>query len=237
MPTGRKHSSGGGGEQLHTRVANALGAAIVAGRYAARDRLPGEMAAAREFAVSRPAYREAIRMLASKGLIESRPKAGTHVCDRSRWNLLDPDVLRWLLAEDTGGAAHELLELRAMLEPAAAAAAAERREEADLVAMRSALAEMAQSEPDSPTGQAADRRFHEAMFAATGNAFVARLASIVAASVDFVAEYKRERRVDRDPRPDHEALYQAIAHRQPGEARAIMASLLQHADADLGHHG
>lgn len=39
--------------------------------------------------------REAIKVLAAKGLVESRPKTGTRVRPRQAWNLLDPDVLAW----------------------------------------------------------------------------------------------------------------------------------------------
>lgn len=234
MATGKAAGRTVPGEQLHTAVANELGRQIVAGAYAAGDRLPGEMAAGARFGVSRPAYREAIRMLAAKGLVESRPKAGTHVCRRDCWNLLDPDVLHWLLSSDGGRSARQLLELRAMLEPAAASVAAVRRGPADLAAMSAALVAMAATEPDSPGGQEADRRFHEAMFAATSNDLVARLAQLVATSVDFVAEYKRERHVDRDPRPDHEALYAAIAGQKADEAYAIMQNLLKHAEVDIG---
>ena len=47
--------------------------------------LSGEIAFSEQLKVSRTAYREAIRMLAAKGLVESRPKAGTRVSDRRRW--------------------------------------------------------------------------------------------------------------------------------------------------------
>ena len=72
-----------------------LGEAIVSGRYAPGDVLNNEIDASEQLNVSRSAYREAIRILAAKGLVESRPKTGTRVLPRNRWNLLDPDVLAW----------------------------------------------------------------------------------------------------------------------------------------------
>ena len=45
--------------------------------------------------MSRTVVREAIKVLAAKGLVESRPKVGTFVRPRRDWNLLDPDVLAW----------------------------------------------------------------------------------------------------------------------------------------------
>lgn len=220
-------------ERLHHMVAREIGIAIVTGASAAGDLLPGEIVASKQLKISRPVYREAIRTLAAKGLVQGRPKAGTRVCERSRWNLLDPDVLEWMLGNGPSERfLRELFELRMIIEPAAAALSAETRDEAHLQAMAAALEGMGSSEADSPAGQAADRRFHEALFAATGNEILIRLTSIVAASVDFIAEYKRERHVRRDPMPDHAALYDAIAQREPDAARQIMRGLLLHARAD-----
>ena len=64
--------------------------------------------------------REAIQVLTAKGLVESRPKAGTRVLPRNRWNLLDPDVLAWAFAgEPDIQFVRDLFELRAIVEPAA----------------------------------------------------------------------------------------------------------------------
>jgi DNA-binding FadR family transcriptional regulator len=42
--------------------------------------------------VSRTVAREAIKVLAAKGLVVSRQKVGTRVLPRDQWNLFDPDV-------------------------------------------------------------------------------------------------------------------------------------------------
>ncbi len=81
-----------------------------------------------DFGVSRTAYREAVRMLIAKGLVESRPHLGTHVTDRRRWQILDPDVLRWAFHSGPSlSFIQELFELRGILEPHAAELAARRR--------------------------------------------------------------------------------------------------------------
>ena len=78
------------------------------GHHQPGDVLDSEVIASDRLHVSRTAYREALRMLAAKGLVESRPKTGTRVSQRSKWHLLDPDVLSWIFEfepddEDTGG--------------------------------------------------------------------------------------------------------------------------------------
>jgi DNA-binding FadR family transcriptional regulator len=49
------------------------------------------------FQISRTSLREAMKILSAKGIVETRRKRGTILRQRSDWNLLDPDVIRWLL--------------------------------------------------------------------------------------------------------------------------------------------
>jgi len=64
-------------------------------------------------------------MLTTKGLLVARPRSGTTVQPEDRWNLLDPDVLRWMLERNFS---IELLvdftEVRLAIEPRAAGMAA-----------------------------------------------------------------------------------------------------------------
>jgi hypothetical protein len=76
------------------------GHAIVSGQIAPGEKLTGEIANAEALDVSRSAYREAVQVLTAKGLVESRPKAGTRVLPRSRWNILDPQVLAWAFSAE-----------------------------------------------------------------------------------------------------------------------------------------
>src|SRR5437762_3646065 len=118
----------GTGRRLHGAIARKLGADILSGDYAAGETLPTEAMATETLGVSRAAYREAIQTLIAKGLVESRPKAGTRVLPRDRWNLLDPDVLACAFArEPDHGLIASLFELRGIVEPAHAARAAARR--------------------------------------------------------------------------------------------------------------
>jgi DNA-binding FadR family transcriptional regulator len=81
--------------RLHGTIARKLGISIVSGRVKPGELLNGEIASSEQFEVSRTAYREAVRILAAKGLVDARPKVGTRVTAQSQWNLLDPDVLDW----------------------------------------------------------------------------------------------------------------------------------------------
>src|SRR3546814_8055141 len=108
---------------------------------------PGEIEYAEQIGISRSALREAFRTLSAKGLVDSRPKAGTRVSPRRQWSLLDPDLLAWQFeAEPSLKFLHDLFELRMIVEPSAAELAAERRTEDQVQAMRSALDAMARED-------------------------------------------------------------------------------------------
>ena len=84
---------------LPEQVATVLGQRIVQGLYAPGDILPGTDELIGEFGVSRPVIREAMKILHSKGLVESRQKVGTWARARQHWAMLDRDVLGWQLAD------------------------------------------------------------------------------------------------------------------------------------------
>ena len=108
--------------------------------------------------MSRTAYREAIRILSAKGLIHSQPRTGTRVSEISAWHLLDPDVLQWMfVGVPKPDVLHGLFELRTMVEPAAAALAAKRRQQSHLIDMRRALDAMTRHTLHKPAGREADK--------------------------------------------------------------------------------
>src|ERR1700689_2122244 len=86
--------------RIPAKIARDLGVKIVSGRIKPGSILDGEVAASGRRKVSRSAYREAVRILVAKGLVESRPKIGTRVSALDKWNLLDPDVLAWMFARE-----------------------------------------------------------------------------------------------------------------------------------------
>jgi len=218
-----------GSRRIHGSIAHDLGVAIVTGQYRQGDVLPGEIEFSEQLQVSRTAYREAVRILAAKGLVESRPKTGTRVTDRRRWNLLDPDVLAWTFeSEPSQDFIRDLFELRMIVEPAAAELAARRRDGQDLARMGHALEEMARHGLADEAGRAADRLFHHSILEATRNAPLMSLSSSIEAAVGWTTVFKqRKRKLPRDPVPDHRRLFDAIANADPEAARTAMVELVR----------
>jgi DNA-binding FadR family transcriptional regulator len=214
---------------IHTRIADQIGSAILCGQRAVGSLLPKETEARADFGISRTTYREAVRMLAAKGLVESRPKVGTHVTHRRRWQMLDPDVLRWAFhGEPSLTFIHELFELRGILEPHAAELAARRRTGEQLAIMGHALEEMARHGLATAEGRAADQRFHEEILVATGNQALMTLAASICAAIHWTTVFKhRSADTPRDPMPDHRKLYAAIVDGDAARAADAARELLQ----------
>jgi DNA-binding FadR family transcriptional regulator len=220
-PAKRVREPRGTGRRLYGAIAHKLGAAILAGEYSPGDVLSGEIVFSELLDVSRSAYREAIQVLAAKGLVESRPKAGTRVLPRNRWNLLDPEVLGWAFAGQPDIAfVRSLFELRAIV--------AERRDKAALKTMREALAGMTRHTLASEAGRMADRDFHNAILHATGNDALIVLSASVCAAVSWTTQFKhRQRDLPRNPIPDHRRVLDAIAASDPAAASEAMRLLVE----------
>ena len=76
------------------------------------------------------------------------------------------------------------------------------------------------------------------LFAATDNEFIVSLSSGVTAGVAALNDYKeRVQPLTRDPAPDHERIYDAVAAKDANGARDAMATLLRLAIADTPMQG
>lgn len=215
--------------RLHGTIAHDLGIAITGGKYQPGDLLVGEIASSEKLEVSRTAYREAVRILAAKGLVESKPKVGTKVSPKSKWHMLDPDVLAWAFeSEPDLDLLESLFELRNIVESAAAALAATRRTTAHLDAMRDAIERMSRHTLATEEGRQGDQDFHATLLQATGNPYITSLTTGVNAAVNTTTMFKqRERPLPRDPVPDHLRVFQAIADRDAVRAQHEMSVLIQ----------
>lgn len=214
--------------RLHGTVARELGIRIVSGVLAPGEILEGEIAASVQFNVSRTAYREAIRILAAKGLVHSRPKIGTQVSPRREWHLLDPDVLSWMfVGEPDEGLIESLFELRRIVEPDAARLAAVRRTDDQLARMKAGLDGVAQHGFATEIGRRCDEAFHSALLEASGNDFIVSLTSGVATAIAVTTAFKQHRLpAPHDALPVHLAVYEAIAAGDAQRAHDAMAKLV-----------
>src|SRR3954453_21356557 len=82
--------------RLHQQVVRVIALRILRSGAQGDPGLPTEIELSQELNVSRNVVREAAKVLASKGLIEIRPKTGMRIRPRRDWNVFDSDMLGWL---------------------------------------------------------------------------------------------------------------------------------------------
>lgn len=217
---------------LHGRLVHDIGVRIVRGQLSPGDVID-TAATEEEHGVSRTVVREAIRVLAAKGLVDALPKRGTIVRAPTGWNLLDPDVLAWKFAEAPDvGTLRALHEVRLIFEPAGARLAAARADQTDLAAITAAMAAMREHHGDVEAVIVDDIRLHRAILAATHNLLMPAFESLIEAGLRarnriMLARVSTPSYLDR-----HAAVVQAIADRDGDAAETAMRRLLEDAAAD-----
>jgi GntR family transcriptional regulator, galactonate operon transcriptional repressor len=166
---------------IQGRLIRALGHDIVRGVHAPGTLLPREVELMAAHGASRTSVREAIKVLSAKGLVETRQKVGTRVRERDQWNIFDADVLDWHMLEEVDhDILRDLIEMRQLVEPAAARFAAARATLDDLGRIAEACEAMRGALGDMAAYAKADVGFHMAVLAASHNALLRRFAHIVA---------------------------------------------------------
>jgi DNA-binding FadR family transcriptional regulator len=220
------------GGPVHASVASEIGLRIVRGDYPPGTILPNEAEWSSIFGVSRSVVREAVKMLSAKGLLASRPKIGSWVEARERWNLLDRDVLAWYAGlPDRMLFLRTVQEFRYIIEPEAAALAATRRTDEQMSAISRACAEMGTAA--SLTERAgADARFHIAILRAAGNDLLVPLGALINSALDALfVHVTREMNNLRYAQELHEDIETCIRLRRPEAARKAVRRLLADTDA------
>jgi GntR family galactonate operon transcriptional repressor len=215
---------------LFGQLVHELGRQIVGGGFAPGAALPNEDELIARFCVSRTTFREAMKTLASKGLVEIRTKTGTRVRPRELWHHTDPEVLVWHY--ETGPTAAflvDLVDLRRALEPAAAARAAERASDQEIQAIATAFQAMSVTTDDLVAHAEADRQFHSAIFAATHNLIFGRLIDVIAIAIHanaIIAPVSAPEGYRRSL-PYHLAVLDAIRAHDPAAAALAVERLLE----------
>lgn len=224
--------SGGNPDSLFSQVAERIAIAIVSGEVAAGALIPNEDAVVGNASVSRSVYREAVKFLSGKGLIDARPKSGTRAAPVSQWNLLDPDVLRWSLSAGANEKfIHDLYELRGFIEPNVARLAAQRRTAEQARNLRETYESMAVSMPGTPNNIRYDLRFHELLIEACGNDALMRLKGVVMTTLVWALRLQ-EGKTFEDYIPalaDHKRVMEAVENGEGDRAHAVMSVLVHDA--------
>lgn len=212
----------------HGSIVDALGTEICGVLPAGALLNPDDLGV--RFAASRPAIREALRVLGAKGLVEPKRGRGTITLPPQCWNLLDPDVVRWRLrSPDRIGQLKEMLELRSAFEPEASALAAVAATPDQITELLSCAAQLwGLGHRDDPVAFIeADAAFHRLLLTASGNRILAQFAPVVEAILrGRLAEGLTPSLPAEGALDQHLALAGAIGRRDAEEARRLSRELV-----------
>ena len=217
---------------LHGSLLKALGSEIVSGGYPVGQVITLDGVSA-QHGVSRSVVREAVRVLESMGMVESRRRVGITIQPADKWNVFDPLLIRWRL--ESGDRAAQLLslsELRRGFEPAAAALAARRANPHHCRIMAAAVSDMVVHgrSGDLDAYLLADKIFHQTMLEASGNEMFRALNGVVA---EVLAGRTHHGMMPDIPNPAaielHDEVARAIRMRDEGAAERAMRAIIDEA--------
>lgn len=220
---------------LYNRIVDEIKSALADGKLRPGDKLPPEREMCLQLGVSRTSLREAMKILAGKGIVIIRHGQGIFVADVNPKQLLD-DLGRLLLRDQAP--IPDLFEIRRLLETAAAGWAAERASAAQLEALTQVVSEAragSESGKFTPVNyERYDHRFHSLLAEATGNAVLVRVMDNL---MDLLRQ-GRQSSLGIDGRPqqsitDHERILESVLQRDPGAARAAMFQHLDGVEASI----
>jgi DNA-binding FadR family transcriptional regulator len=223
-----KSKSGG---KLHSRIAREIGERILGGEFAPGTLLPNEAEWGKIFNASRTVVREAIKSLSAKGLISSRPKVGSRVEPKMRWNLLDRDVLAWhRSATDRKAFLISTQEFRRIVEPGIAELAAKKRTTKQIDQLVAALDDMREAKTHAEMVEA-DVNFHEVLLSASNNDLLIPFSILIDETLANLFDFTTQRNPRyRQAIKLHEAIARAVIAGDAASARKAMLALLDDTD-------
>jgi GntR family transcriptional regulator, transcriptional repressor for pyruvate dehydrogenase complex len=213
---------------LHQQVAASLRALIIEGKLQRGDALPPERELAKQFGVSRATVREALRVLQLWGLVEARQGGGNYVRAPSLEHIVGPLST---IIEGNRELQDELMDARAIFEPAVCWLAAQRRTESDLAAIEAIVERQRQRVEQGELAVEEDSAFHLALAEATHNRVVPRLIQTIN---DLLLESRlRSLQTPDRPRRSLEGHVRIVAALRAGDAEAARRAMREHI-AEIG---
>lgn len=222
-------------ERLYVRVANRIAELVVRGEVAAGQKLPSERDLAGMLKVSRPTIREAMIALEVSGFIEVRTGSGIYVKQE-----IKPELGVEELVKDEGVGPFDILELRLMVEPEAAALAAERMTDQQIETLSEIVDEMSALDQNAAIEEV-DQKFHTYIARGTEN-------TAISSTIEWLWRLRRQSElsrgfhrmiIDEGVYPvieEHRAVVDGIKSRKPAAARKAMQAHLKAATKAAATH-
>lgn len=206
---------------LPEQVAERITQLIMEDAYRSGHKLPNEYVLAERLGVGRSTVREAIKILASRNILEVRHGSGTFVCE-STGMVEDPLGFRFI--RDKRRLALDLCEIRLMVEPPLAAAAAANASERDIRELERLNQLVAEQFNTGIDHSDADVALHKCIAESSGNLIAPGIVGIISTAIPLFV-HVTGRRLKEETISTHGRVVAAIGKRN---ARAAQKAMREH---------
>jgi DNA-binding FadR family transcriptional regulator len=209
-------------EHIADKVVDRLVTAVALGVYVPSQQLPSERELASTLGVSRTTVRDALKRLTETGYLEVRRGRNGGYFVLSDWGPSSAERVRRHLVPNWKSF-ETMFDARNLIEPLIASTAAERRTDADCIAISDALREYLDA-PDHDHSRRADESLHRAIAEASHNSVLVSISVQLRASVSLnlgAEPYTDD--VRRKAVEQHQQLAAAVIEGRAADAAAIAA--------------
>jgi GntR family transcriptional repressor for pyruvate dehydrogenase complex len=218
-------------QRVSDEIVGQVRALISEGVLKPGDRLPPERELIREFGVSRPSLREALKSLVAQGFLEVKQGDRTFVKSITSEKFQDP--LSLLLKADTQKI-FDLIEVRKAMEAWGAFYAAQRGSEEDIKRLEEIIGEMKEALDEGKSWEKQDADFHLAMAQATHNTIQTHIMfTIYDLLRESVARVFRDQGKAKKLFNQHYRIFSAIKTRAPDKARERVLEHLNYVESEV----
>ena len=203
---------------LAEQVADGIMNLIQETPYKAGDKLPTEKELCESTGAGRNTVREALKILASRNVLEIRQGAGTFVSEKQG---IPDDPLGFSMVNDHVKLTRDLLQVRIMLEPQIAALAAQCAKENEIKELEEILEEMEAAMKKREDYSELDTKFHTKIAQCTHNIVMENLLPVIGKGVAVFAKEVAQTEYDRTW-ISHRKIFCYIRDHKPFEAEMEM---------------
>ena len=203
---------------LAEQVADGIMNLIQETPYKAGDKLPTEKELCESTGAGRNTVREALKILASRNVLEIRQGAGTFVSEKQG---IPDDPLGFSMVNDHVKLTKDLLQVRIMLEPQIAALAAQCAKEHEIKELEEILEEMEAAMKKREDYSELDTKFHTKISQCTHNIVMENLLPVIGKGVAVFAKEVAQTEYDRTW-ISHRKIFCYIRDHKPFEAEMEM---------------
>ncbi|AUN14947.1 GntR family transcriptional regulator [[Clostridium] sordellii] len=210
-------------KKIYQQVISQIQDMILSGKLKKGDKLMSERELSEKMGVSRTSIREALRVLETMGIIESRQGEGNFICNNIETSLIQPLSMMFIL---NNGSYEDILELRSMIELEAVKLAATRGTEEEFEELKKISQELTRNDKIYNKGDI-DKEIHYKIACMSKNFLIKSLYKISLNLLEDFIINSRQKIVDYYHEEDtlniqHKKICDSIIARDPENAYIYM---------------